>query len=138
MSQMPSPSGEPAVGRPTSTFFWVVVLIAVVAGWVASIAFMVRVGGDNPSIVLQVLFAAWVSSPFICLAVANTAARHWASATRTALHLVSVAITAGSVATYAGVVSLPTGSKPAFAYLVVPLLSWLLLGALIDSSLSIG
>ena len=112
----------------------VAVVIAVVTGWVVSIVFMSRVGGQNPSLLLQGLFAGWVSSPFICLAVANTISRHWASATRASLYAVSLLITAVSVAIYGGVVPLPRSVKPAFAYLMVPLASWALVAILAAGS----
>jgi hypothetical protein len=111
-----------------------VVVSAVVTGWVMSIVFMRRVGSQNPSLLLQGLFAGWVSSPFVCVAVASAASRRWASTTRASLYTVSLLITAVSVAIYGGVVPLPRTFKPAFAYLMVPLASWALIAVLAAGS----
>ena len=124
--------------RPSASIVRFVVLLVVVAGWVASIVLLRRVGGRNPSVLLQGLFVGWVSSPFICLALANLGSKHWASPNRVRLHVVSLLISAGAMAAYGGAVSLPRGSRPAFAYLMVPLASWALLAILAAASAILG
>jgi hypothetical protein len=104
-----------------------VALIAVVAGAVGSLGLMLFVGRRNPSIFLIALFAIWVLSPFVALALANVGSARWSIATRKALYLVTLVVTLGSFALYADVVLRPPRATPASRFLVVPLGSWLLM-----------
>lgn len=104
-----------------------VALIAVVAGAVGSLGLMLFAGRRNPSVLLIVLFAIWVLSPFVALALANLGSAHWSIATRKALYIVTLVVTLGSFAMYADVVLRPPRATPASRFLVVPLVSWLLM-----------
>src|SRR5436190_22317009 len=55
-----------------------------------------RVGAPR---LLQGLFAVWVISPFVVLAVGCVVSRHWSVLTRT-LHGVTAVVTVASLATY--------------------------------------
>src|SRR5213082_3283686 len=100
-------------------------LIAVAAGAVGSIGFMLRAG--HPPLFLRVLFAIWVLSPFMALLVAHVVSKSWSVLTRTTLYSLMIMVTVGSLAFYGNVVFGPPRPKPAFVFLVVPLGSWLLM-----------
>lgn len=102
-----------------------VALIAVVVGAAGSVGLMLRAG--HPPLFLRVLFAGWVLSPFVALALARIASKRWSVPTRATLHAVALVIALGSLACYGGLIPMPPGSRPAFVFLVVPLASWLLL-----------
>ena len=132
-------------GRPEGGFLALLraaALIAAVTGAAGSVGLMLWVGHRNPSRILLVLFAIWVLSPFMALLLANMVSKRWSVITRVTLHCVMLVLTLGSLAIYGYVVLRPTGSKPAFVFLVVPLGSWLLIaivvsiGALISGRLS--
>jgi hypothetical protein len=116
--------------------------IAVAAGAVGSVGLMLRVGHRNPSRILLVLFAVWVLSPFVALAVADNVSKRWSVFTRTTLHSVMLIVTLGSLAIYGDVAFGPARPQPAAMFLLVPLGSWLLmtivvpLAALISGRLS--
>lgn len=99
---------------------------ACVAGAGASLLFMYQVGHRNPSFVLMLLFTAWVLSPFVALLVSAMLSAGWTGPSRAALYGVMFAVSVLSPLAY-GVVALgPPKSRPAFAFLVVPLASWAL------------
>ena len=100
-------------------------LIAVAAGAVGSIGFMLRAG--NPPLFLRVLFAVWVLSPFVALLFAHVVSKRWRVLTRATLYSLMVIVTVGSLAFYGNVVFGPPRPKPAFVFLVVPLGSWLVM-----------
>ena len=103
-------------------------LIAVLAGAVGSVGLMLHAGRNNPSRLLLVLFALWVLSPFLALVLANMVSKRWSVLTRATLYTVMLLLTVGSLAAY-GVVALgPPRPKTAFAFVVVPPASWLLIG----------
>jgi hypothetical protein len=117
-------------GRPQGAFLGLLrgaALIAAPAGAVGSLALMFLVGRRQPSIILIVLFTGWVLSPFAALLWAEVLSKRWPVVPRATLHIVMLAITLGSLAVY-GVVALgPPRPKPASAFLIVPLASWLLI-----------
>jgi hypothetical protein len=93
--------------------------IALIAGAVGSLVFMLSVGSRAP-VFLILMFAVWVLSPFVALLVLS--ARSWVSPSVMLLvPLVSLLIY-GLVALR---LSLP---KPAAPFLLVPLGSWILIG----------
>ena len=100
-------------------------LIAVAAGAVGSIGFMLRAG--NPPLFLRVLFAVWVLSPFVALLFAHVVLKRWPVLTRTTLYSLMIILSVGSLAFYENVVFGPPRPKPAFVFLVVPLGSWLVM-----------
>jgi hypothetical protein len=135
-------SGEPRQGRPDGFLglLRAVALVAVVAGAVGSVVFMLRVGHRNPSRLLLVLFTVWVLSPFVALVWATMVSKRWSVLTRATLYTVTLILTVGSLAIYRNVV-LTHPAKPASFFLVVPFVSWLLmtivpLAALISGRLS--
>jgi hypothetical protein len=102
-------------------------LIAVLAGAAGSVALMLHAGRRNDSRVLLVLFTIWVLSPFVALVVADVVSKRWSVLTRATLHSVMVVLTLGSLAIYGDVALGPPRAKTAFAFVVVPAASWLLI-----------
>jgi hypothetical protein len=76
--------------------------------------------------VLMVLFAVWDLSPFAGLFVAGIVSKRWRILMRAALYAVMLFVAGESVVVYARVV-LKRPAQPAFAFLMVPLVSWALL-----------
>jgi hypothetical protein len=101
-------------------------LMAVLCGAVGSLGLMLYTGRHNKSVLLLLLFAIWVLSPFIALLVANRVSKRWLVLTPVTLYCLMLVITLGSLVSYSGALS-PPGTKSAFVFLVTPLISWLLL-----------
>ncbi|PYQ00916.1 MAG: hypothetical protein DMF82_20765 [Acidobacteria bacterium] len=104
-------------------------LVAVVAGATGSIGLMLHVGRRNPSSMLMALFAVWVLSPFVGLGLAASRSPRWSVATRATVHVVMLVVALGSLAIYGQVAFGPPRPKPASAFLLVPLGSWVLIAA---------
>ena len=100
--------------------------IALVAGAVGSLGFMLKVGQHNQSLILLVLFTVWVLSPFVALALAGMVSKKWSVPTRTTLYCVILVLSLVSLTIYGYVALSPPRSQPAFFFLVVPFGSWLL------------
>jgi hypothetical protein len=98
----------------------------ILIGSVGSIGFTLRAGGNNRSILLVALFVIWVFSPFIALLVGNIASKRWTDSARVVFFVLVIILTFGALASYSGILALP-GTKPAFRFLVTPLISWLLI-----------
>jgi len=121
-------------GRPGGGILGVLrgaALIAVVVGAAGSAGFMLRVGHRNKSLILMSLFTIWVLSPFVALVLANAVSKRWTVVTRATLHCVMLVVTVGSLAIYGNVALGPPRAKPAFFFLVVPLVSWLLMAVVV-------
>jgi hypothetical protein len=101
-------------------------LVVVVAGAMVSLGLMFHAGRKNPSIVLIALFLIWVLSPFVALLLANAVSSRWLFFARVRLYILMLFITFGSVAVYSDILNLP-GVKPAFKFLIIPLLSWIII-----------
>jgi len=103
-----------------------IALVMILIGSVGSIGFTLREGGNNKSILLVSLFVIWVFSPFIALLVANIASKRWSDSGRVVFFVLVIILTFGALASYSGLLTL-AGTKPAFRFLVTPLISWLLI-----------
>jgi len=100
--------------------------IALIAGAAASMALMIRAGARQRSAILILLFAGWVLSPFLALALANLRASRWPPRVRTALHGAMFGVTAVSLTVY-GFHAVRGAMKAGFVYLVGPAMCWLLI-----------
>ena len=69
----------------------------------------------------------WVLSPFVALVFASAVSKPWRASTRATLYTVMLVLTLGSLAVYGDVAFGPARATPAFAFLIVPLVSWLLI-----------
>jgi hypothetical protein len=98
-------------------------LIVLLAGAIGSFAFMLRVGSHNPSRILMIVFSVWVLAPFAALIFSM----RWAAFSRPPLYIVVLVMALGSAAIYGYVAYGPSRAQPAFAFLVVPFVSWLLI-----------
>lgn len=107
-----------------------VALVVLVAGAGVSLGLMLHTGRNNKSVLLLLLFAIWVLSPFIALLAANIVSRRWPVLARVTLYILTTILTLGSLVIYSGVLS-PPGTKPAFVFLVVPLVSWIFIAIVI-------
>jgi hypothetical protein len=101
------------------------------AGAVGSVGLMLWVGRRNSSLVLMILFAIWVLSPFIALLWANRVSRRWPAFTRKALYGLMLILPLVSLAIYGSVAIWPPSSTSAFMFVVLPPCSWLLIGIVI-------
>jgi glucose dehydrogenase len=110
-------------------------LISTLAGAVGSVGFVFYYGRRNPSRLLIVLFAIWVLSPFVALLAADARSRRWPPQARATLCGVMLVIAAGSLATYANAALGPPKAQGAFAFVIVPPLSWLLSGVAVSIGL---
>jgi hypothetical protein len=106
-----------------------VALVAVVVGATGSIGLMLHVGRRNPSRLLLIMFAIWVLSPFVGLALAASGSQRWLVTARERVHVVMVIVALASLAIYAQVAFGPPRPRPASAFLMVPLASWGLIAA---------
>ena len=112
-------------------------VVVVLAGAGISLGLMLHAGRNNKSVLLILLFVVWVLSPFIALLVANVVSKRWSVLTRVTLYSLMLILTLGSLVSYSGTLS-PPGTKPAFVFLVVPLISWLLLAIVIPIASSLS
>jgi len=104
----------------------IIALIILLSGAVGSLIFMFNAGRNQRSILLIVLFTAWVLSPFITFFIADMIFKRWLTLTRKAFYFLSIFVTFGSLISYSGALDSPN-TKTAFKFLVVPLISWLLI-----------
>jgi len=87
---------------------------------------MFNAGRNQNSILLIVLFTGWVLSPFIGLFIADMISKRWLSKTRFNIYSLMIFLTLTSLLVYSGALNVP-GTKPAFKFLIVPLISWILI-----------
>jgi hypothetical protein len=111
-----------------------VATIAVVAGAMGSVGLTLHVGRHNASRILLSLFVIWVLSPFVALVCASAVSKRWSVLTRATLYSVALVLTLGSLAIYGDVAFGPARATPAFAFLVVPVPSWLLIAVALPVS----
>jgi hypothetical protein len=95
-------------------------------GAAASLGLMLRAGARQRSAVLILLFAGWVLSPFVALALADRRAQRWPARVRTALYAAMAGVSGLCVAIYA-MHAIRGVMKAGFVYLVVPAAAWLLI-----------
>jgi hypothetical protein len=103
-------------------------LVVVLAGALGSLGFMFYAGRQNKSIFLMTLFTGWVLAPFVALLLANGISKRWSVPSRVTLYMMMLVIPLVSTISYSGVLG-PIGPKPAFVFLVAPLISLLLMAA---------
>jgi hypothetical protein len=95
-------------------------------GMTGSLGFMLYTGRNNKSVLLMLLFAIWILSPFIALLRINTIAKKWSAFSRISLFSLMIILSSGSLAGYSGLLNLKE-TKPAFVFLLIPLISWMLM-----------
>lgn len=100
-----------------------VALLGTIAAAAGSITCVLYVGRGNPSVSLQTLFILWVLFPFVVLVLIYQRSPGWLDRARALIHPLGLAVSAASLAIYGVVAFGPPHSKPAFWFLLVPLIS---------------
>ena len=103
-------------------------LVVVTGGAVASLALMLRAGHRQKSLLLLGLFTIWTVSPFAGAVLAHIISKRWSIPARAALYIVMIVMTFGSVSIYTAVAFGYSSAKVGFIFLVIPFVSWLLVG----------
>jgi hypothetical protein len=106
-------------------------------GAAGSLILMFNAGRNQKSVILIVLFTGWVLSPFIALLIADVISKRWLIKTRVTLYFLTLFITLVSLLSYSEVLNAP-GTKPAFKFLIVPVISWVLILIIIPITISIS
>jgi hypothetical protein len=116
------------MNRQRLRYLGIISLSIVLIGSLASVVLVLLAGRNNTSGLLRILFCGWVLSPFIGLLIANRISAKWHILTRTILSWLMILITLVSLSCYCGILKLP-GTKPAFIFLIIPFVSWILIVA---------
>jgi hypothetical protein len=103
-----------------------VALTAVLVGAVSSVVFLLR-AAQHPGTLVLVLLALWGLSPFAALVLADRISKRWPVLGRGIIHGLTLVITLGYLLMYGDGDLRPAGKPPAFVFVMVPLLSWLLI-----------
>jgi hypothetical protein len=114
----------------TLKFMRIVALIVLLMGIIGSFFLVVYNGRNNKSILLISLFVGWVLSPFIALLIADKVSNRWTDTICKTLYIIILALTLVSLLSYSGLL-IPAGTKTAFVFLVVPLISWVVIALFI-------
>ena len=101
-------------------------LIALAVGAVGSVALMLRTSPNMPPL-LVVLIGLWVVSPFVLLALGNRLAKRRPLLSQSTIHVLALVLTLGSLAIYQAVAFGPPRPKPAFFFVLIPPISWLVI-----------
>jgi hypothetical protein len=104
----------------------IIAVTIVAVGAVGSLIMTLHAGQHNNSILLVVLFVSWVLSPYLALLILNAGSKHWQVLTRETLYYLMIFLSVLSLISYSGVL-IPQGMKPAFIFLIIPLISWVLM-----------
>lgn len=117
---------KPPPNEPQGRVLRVAALIALAVGAVGSVALMLRTSPNMPPL-LVVLIGLWVVSPFVLLALGDRLAKRWPRLSRATIHVLALVLTLGSLAIYQAVAFGPPRPKPAFFFVLIPPISWLVI-----------
>ena len=106
-------------------------MIGLAIGAITSLALMLRAGHRQRSIILLLLFAAWVLPPFFGLLYAHLNSKRWLRSARVVLCAFTLLVVFGCPAIYGAVAFGRTTLKVGFVFLVIPFVCWLLVGFLV-------
>jgi hypothetical protein len=95
------------------------------SGALGSLAFTLQAGRNNGSWILDLLFSAWVLSPFIILIISCMLSRRWLSRARISLYIFTIGISVASLIFYGRLLSF-SEVRPAYVFLVIPFISWII------------
>lgn len=101
--------------------------IVLAVGAFGSVGLMLKAGQRSDERALIALMAVWVAAPFLALLVASMRSSHWSSRTRAALKVLVLLVTLGSLTAYVADALWPRSAQPAFMFVMVPGVSWLLM-----------
>jgi hypothetical protein len=99
--------------------------IAVLAGALGSVGFLLRATSRNPSLLLVVLLTIWVVSPFVALLWASFASKLWSVPARVALYGVMLVVSLGALVIYTADALWPRSAQGAFVFIVFAPSAWL-------------
>jgi hypothetical protein len=116
------------MNRQLPRFLQILSLTILFIGSLASVVLVLYAGRHNASGFLNILFSGWVLSPYIGLLIANRISGKWHILTRTILSWLMILISVVSILCYCGIFRL-SGTKPAFIFLIIPFVSWILIVA---------
>ena len=111
-------------------------ICSIIAGGLGSLVFMHLVGRHNNSAVLMTLFTFWVSSPFVANAWLWFAVVRSSLLSKAPFFSVILALSLGSLLVYGFVARGARLTKPAFPFLITPLVSWIVIGLVTASVLA--
>jgi hypothetical protein len=101
--------------------------MAIVLGATGSVGLTMYVG--HSGFILMAMFFLWVLSPFAALGCIDLVSRGWAVRLQAKTRSLAIVLAPISLAVYGRIAFGPRHAQPAFAFLVVPLASWILLAA---------
>lgn len=105
----------------------IISLVILLLGAISSLYFVFNAGRNNSSALLRLLFIAWVLSPFVACLFFNVMFNRQAIRAYIILYWFTIILSIVSFIFYSGIIIIPN-VKNAFIYLVVPFVSWLLIG----------
>jgi cation transport ATPase len=97
--------------------------VALALGAFGSIALWIHAAQHPPPIIIAG-FVVWVLSPFVLLGAAHVLSKRWAHSTQSALYAVTVLISIASIAVYADDAVAHRTAHPAFVYVAIAPVSW--------------
>ena len=103
-----------------------VALIAMLVGAAGSLGLLLH-ASERRQIFLTILFVGWVLAPFVALLWANRASKRWSTLTQSTLYWITLVVALGSLAIYADDAVSHRAAHPAFVWVAVPPVSWLLI-----------
>ena len=106
-------------------------VIGLTIGAITSLALMLRASHHQRSIILIIVFAAWVVSPFFGLVYAHLNSKRWLRSSRVTLYALTILILLVCPVIYAGVAFGHATLKVGFVFLVIPFVCWLMIGFLV-------
>ena len=112
-------------------------MIVLICGAAGSLGMTLCTGRNNTSSVLAFLFIIWVLSPFIGLSIASSVTRRRTFDIYRAIYWLMITIPVLSLIFYSGVINI-NSKKPAFTFLIFPLISWVLIITVIPVASSVS
>jgi hypothetical protein len=100
-------------------------VIVTAVGAVLSLAMLLNAGRHGTPLLVLILMAVWVLSPFLFLFVATAMSAQWPAQAARVLRRVTVVVSLGSVALYAADTLNHLAGRPAAVYVMVPPIMWL-------------
>ena len=114
----------PAIRRPDESALRRLLRTGLWLAAAGSLACTLYAGRENKSVLLVAMFAVWVLSPFLGLAVAELMAARAPRGLASAIRASALVISIGSLALYVVAAASPPGHHKAFAFLAIPTVSW--------------
>jgi hypothetical protein len=103
-------------------------LAMAIIGIMGSLVLMTHAGRHNKSVLLILLFTGWVSSPFLAILITYFS-NHWLDSRRIYLYVLMIFMAIVSLIAYSGAFGIH-GPHPAFVFMVIPFISWGMIGFL--------